>query len=172
MKNYRHSVGASFGSDLDVVYVDGVSYVRPATPSYNPAPFYGHAINRPAADADTAFFETSELSLTRRLLNAWAKSFSDLASLVTAGNVVTRRAAEWSVTFTTLIFMVNSNLPGPEIVISGDGAIDLEWTLNNRFISIHIGATDEDYETVYEDRDGTSQVTPFSPDTVSTVFAV
>jgi hypothetical protein len=70
------------------------------------------------------------------------------------------------------VFQIQPDLPTPELAMSGDGGIYLEWQLQDKFVSIQIKGKKGDKDRIYVEQDNHYGSTEFSKDRLKEVFGM
>lgn len=73
-----------------------------------------------------------------------------------------QRAFRASLVWLFEIYQLNPQISQPDIVVSGDGGIDIEWEFENRFVSLQIKKEENGTDKIYveqEDKYGSTEVT-------------
>lgn len=84
------------------------------------------------------------------------KEINDASHLNPSIEATSLRAYITTIGYLVKLFHKDRTLPCPDIVPSGDGGIDIEWTLDNKFVSVQIHKSNPKNDRIYFRLNGAS----------------
>lgn len=116
-------------------------------------------------------------NLYRRVTNDWAESFIQLKESQKRENYNADVEMPSEDTIAAVMSWINkafdiaSDLQAPDIVPDAEGGLDIEWTLENKFISIHIDHSDKQLNRIFVKEGKNYNSKPLTEDNLKTILS-
>ncbi len=120
-------------------------------------------------DCKYYYFDSPQDSIKRDFVESWkeallqmgelTKEIFDASDLNPMVEATSKRAFLTALFWLVNVFSNNKNLTCPDIVPSGEGGIDIEWTFEALFVSVQIHKSNPKNDRIYYKRDGSFKST-------------
>lgn len=180
--NLRHD-NSNIDSDYDLVRVEpnGPSILRKSqtnlhiphmVPSYSSVTL--QRMNEPnlphfMADDYLRMMDDGSFDFIRRFIVAWNEPVTDLLSIWFESQnketqPITERAFRLALSLMVYAFVSRQTMPPPDITLSGDGGVDIEWESDKMALTVHVRKSSERGDRVYLESNGNGQSSEFNID--------
>jgi len=105
-------------------------------------------LNRPDIDLFGKFVDEWETSVVQLY------KFTNEQKEKTNTERPSQRAFRTALIWMFEIYRMDLQIPQPDVVVSGDGGIDIEWEFENKFISLQIKEEENGTDKIYVEREG------------------
>lgn len=152
--------------NAEIVDLGGFHVVRRSedVPASIPALGAYHEVPEPSVTNPSPCFAAAETSIApsmdaiERLVTTWQESIVELFGLLNepfnSETEVTAWATNRTIEWLSFVISIRPDLHEPDVIPSGDGGIDIEWETDRYSLSLHIGASELQHESIYFENEG------------------